>query len=79
MPSRTNHDRGPGARSSLASLCTTDVAFSKPCGMSLGTLRHLLLRRAGRLTRPQGTLRLSTAATGVARRKFEALYDALAA
>lgn len=46
---------------------------------TLGTLRHLLVRRAGRLTRPQGTLRLSTAASGVARQEFEAIYDALAA
>jgi hypothetical protein len=46
---------------------------------TLGTLRHLLLRQAGRLTRPQGLLRLSTAASGVARREFKAIYDALAA
>jgi hypothetical protein len=46
---------------------------------TLGTLRHLLLRRAGRLTRPQGRLHLSTAASGVARQEFEGIYDALAA
>jgi len=46
---------------------------------TLGTLRHLLIRRAGRLTRPQGLLRLSTAASGIARREFEAMYEALAA
>src|SRR5690606_38494402 len=46
---------------------------------TLGTLRHLLLRQAGRLTRPQGRLCLSTAATGVARREFETMYRALAA
>ena len=46
---------------------------------TLGTIRHLLLRRAGRLTRPQGTLRLSTAASGVARRELETIYDTLAA
>lgn len=46
---------------------------------TLGTLRHLLLRQAGRLTRPQGRLHLSTAASGVAREEFEAIYEALAA
>ena len=46
---------------------------------TLGTLRHLLLRQAGRLTRPQGRLHLATAASGVARREFETLYAALAA
>ena len=46
---------------------------------TLGTIRHLLLRRAGRLTRPQGTLRLSTAASGVARRELETIYETLAA
>jgi len=46
---------------------------------TLGTLRHLLLRRAGRITRPQGRLCLSTAASGVARQEFEAIYQALAA
>jgi hypothetical protein len=46
---------------------------------TLGTLRHLLLRQAGRLTRPQGRLCLSTAASGVARREFENIYQALAA
>lgn len=46
---------------------------------TLGTLRHLLLRQAGRLTRPQGRLCLSTAASGVARQEFETLYHALAA
>jgi len=46
---------------------------------TLGTLRHLLLRQAGRLTRPQGLLRLSTAASGVAREEFKAIYDALTA
>jgi hypothetical protein len=46
---------------------------------TLGTLRHLLLRQAGRLTRPQGRLCLSTAASGVARREFETIYHALAA
>ncbi|PRQ10056.1 IS1380 family transposase [Enhygromyxa salina] len=46
---------------------------------TLGTLRHLLLRQAGRLTRPQGVLRLSTAASGVAQREFKAIYEALAA
>ena len=46
---------------------------------TLGTLRHQLLRQAGRLTRPQGRLCLSTAATGVARKEFETIYRALAA
>ena len=46
---------------------------------TLGTRPHLLIRRAGRLTRPQGLLRLSTAASGIARREFEAMYEALAA
>lgn len=46
---------------------------------TLGTLGHLLLRQAGRLTRPQGTLRLATAASGVARQEFETIYNALAA
>ena len=46
---------------------------------TLGTLRHLLLRRAGRLTRPQGRLHLATSASGVARQEFESIYDALAA
>ena len=46
---------------------------------TLGTLRHLLLRQAGRLTRPQGRLHLSTAASGVARQEFESIYEALAA
>jgi hypothetical protein len=45
---------------------------------TLGTLRHLLLRQAGRLTRPQGRLCLSTAASGIARREFESIYQALA-
>jgi len=46
---------------------------------TLGTLGHLLLRQAGRLTRPQGVLHLTTAASGVARREFESIFDALAA
>ncbi|NVB36393.1 hypothetical protein G6O69_01025 [Pseudenhygromyxa sp. WMMC2535] len=46
---------------------------------TLGTLRHLLLRRAGRLTRPQGRLHLATLASGVARQEFESIYDSLAA
>ncbi|MFO7563929.1 MAG: transposase [Enhygromyxa sp.] len=46
---------------------------------TLGTLRHLLLRQAGRLTRPQGRLCLSTAASGVARREFETIYQTLVA
>lgn len=46
---------------------------------TLGTLRRLLIRQAGRLTRPQGALHLTTAASGIARREFEAIYEALAA
>lgn len=46
---------------------------------TLGTLRHLLLRQAGRLTRPQGRLHLSTAASGAARQEFESIYETLAA
>lgn len=39
--------------------------------LSLGTIRQLLLRRAGALTRPAGTLTLTVAAAGVARRGIE--------
>jgi hypothetical protein len=46
---------------------------------TLGTLRHLLLRQAGRLTRPQGRLHLTTAASGIAREEFETTLEALAA
>ncbi|MEX1368996.1 MAG: IS1380 family transposase [Nannocystaceae bacterium] len=45
--------------------------------MSLGTLRHRLIRRAGRLTRPQGRLQLRVAANGHARRQFRHHLDPL--
>lgn len=38
---------------------------------TLGTLRHLLLRRAARLARPAGRLTLTVAASGTARRELE--------
>lgn len=38
--------------------------------MNLGTIRDRLIRRAGRLTKPQGRLRLCVAASGPARRDF---------
>lgn len=38
--------------------------------MNLGTLRDRLIRRAGRLTKPQGRLHLCVAASGPARRDF---------
>lgn len=42
---------------------------------SLGTLRHLLLRRAGRLTTPQRKLTLTIAASGSARQEFERILQ----
>jgi len=46
---------------------------------TLGTLRHLLLRRAGALTRPAGKLTLTVAASGPARQEFERITDCLQA
>jgi len=45
--------------------------------ITLGTLRELFLRRAGALTRPAGTLTLTVAAVGVARRAFDRLFRQL--
>jgi hypothetical protein len=44
---------------------------------TLGTLRNLLLRRAGSLTRPAGRLTLTVAASGVAREEFDRIADQL--
>ena len=45
--------------------------------MPLGTLRDHLIRRAGRLTQPQGRLQLCVAAIGDARRQFQRHLDHL--
>lgn len=45
--------------------------------MNLGTIRDRLIRRAGRLTTPQGRLRLCVAASGPARRDFQHHLDHL--
>lgn len=61
------HDRSPLNRAAL-------WTFEK-----LDTLRHRLIKRAGRLTRPHGTLTLTVSANPAAREDLERYVEALAA